>query len=577
MQKIRELLCSTDTTTDPANFPVPALPVELQRSDYVYATPANDIGRAFAGWFGHGWDFITAPTPEPGQKPRYRTEDRYPLTGAQLWERWQDPLDIIGVRFGNSTRYALIDLDVTGPYADAWEPVIHALEDKAGLAGFVPVQSSYSGGKHLYIPLPKSVSTWHLAVVIHWALETSGLTLQDGRLETFPNTKQWDSKYKAHALPLQPGRGSVMLSKSGEPVSQMPSDWLRAMTQESDQQDMSRFKAAVKKAKKWWRRRKLKRDRHGESTFNAFRADLEWEIEQGWTGAAQSNRLIYVAMKYAFICKRKAGNDLVEWALEKIPTIPGFDRWCKTKGAALEKWIRAKAKIVEEKYFMPNFGRTTKPPGPSKNDALRDAKRAAIASAMEQIEQSGEVPDGIIALQQRIEELSGASLKTCYKHKDLWHPKYRKLSNPPSDEVSSPSESDLEGEGGDTPVTPESPTDGEICTPAPLMKGIRHEFGSKNLFGSERSAPTFQPPPPRPPSTAHLPPSNPLRQQIHRLRSQYAAADALGDSTRAAKIRLEIESLGVAAATALHPDFNVLALGAVAGEATTQARMSGFP
>jgi len=534
----------------------------LHRSEYIHATPSDDLAQAFAAWFPHGWDFITAPLPPPGKKPKYLTETRYPLTGAQLWERWQTYNDLIGVSFGSLTQYGLIDLDITGPYADAWEPVIHALEEKAGLAGFVPTQSSYSGGKNLFVPMPKAVSTWELALVMRWACETSGLTLQDGHLETFPNVKQWDSRYKAHALPLQSGRGSVLLNKAGEPVSQLPSDWLRAMTHEAEQQDMQRFRAAVKKAKHWWQRRKRQRDRHGQTTFNAFRDDLEWEMEQGWTGAAQSNRLIYRALQYGYIFLRHTGEALVKWAISTVPNLLGFERWCQTKGQALEKWIRQKVKVVEEKYFVPEFGGTPKPKEPSQNDVLREAKRSAIQAAMTQIEQAGETFDTITALQERITELSGVSKPTCYSHRDLWHPKHRQVLTAPTDAGLSAPEAVAEGVDEEQCDRPKTIDKQELLTPQSLLKGMPDDSPvEKHSFGSGRSASPFQPAPTGPSESSQPRDLASLRRELHRLRSQYAAACSLGNTTRAASAQRAVEQLGFQARVVFQPDFNVFAIG----------------
>jgi hypothetical protein len=534
----------------------------LHRSEYIHATPSDDLAQAFAAWFPHGWDFITAPLPPPDQKPNYRTETRYPLTGAQLWERWQTFNDLIGVSFGSLTRYGLADLDITGPYADTWEPVIHALEEKAGLAGFVPTQSSHTGGKHLFVPLPEPVSTWELALVMRWACETSGLAVQDGQLETFPNVKQWDSRYKAHALPLQPGRGSVLLNKAGEPVSQLPSDWLRAMDHEAEQQDMPRFRAAVKQAKHWWQRRKRQRDRHGQTTFNAFRDDLEWEMEQGWTKAAQSNRLIYRVLQYGYIFLRNTGEALVKWAIATVPSIPGFDRWCQTKGPALEKWIRQKAKAVEEKCFVPEFGGTPKPKEPSQNDALREAKRAAIQAALQHIEQGHETFSTITALQERITELSGVSKPTCYKHRDLWHPEHKRVLTAPTDEGLSAPEVVVQAVSEEECDRPQAIDTQDLLIPEPLLKGRLDDcLGEKSSPGSERSASSFQPGEIETPGGSQPRDLASLRRELFRLRSQYAAACSLGDATRAVSAQSAVERLGFDARVVFRPDFNVFAIG----------------
>jgi hypothetical protein len=57
------------------------------------------------------WDFIQAPAPAPTAKPQWKTVTDYPLRPRVLWAKWQDPDQLIGVRFNSQTRYGLLDID----------------------------------------------------------------------------------------------------------------------------------------------------------------------------------------------------------------------------------------------------------------------------------------------------------------------------------------------------------------------------------------------------------------------------------------------------------------------------------
>jgi hypothetical protein len=81
------------------------------------APPVSILGQQLHHLFGQQpWDFLEAPAPIPGQKPQWRTVTTYPLKPRSLWQRWQDPEVLIGVRFDSHTRYGLVDIDVNSPY-----------------------------------------------------------------------------------------------------------------------------------------------------------------------------------------------------------------------------------------------------------------------------------------------------------------------------------------------------------------------------------------------------------------------------------------------------------------------------
>ena len=62
--------------------------------------PADPLGQRLHEIFGCNlWDFIEAPTPSPDEKPQWRTVTRYQMRPRILWQRWQAPDTLIGVRF----------------------------------------------------------------------------------------------------------------------------------------------------------------------------------------------------------------------------------------------------------------------------------------------------------------------------------------------------------------------------------------------------------------------------------------------------------------------------------------------
>ncbi|MDA0269064.1 MAG: hypothetical protein O3A14_19415, partial [Cyanobacteria bacterium] len=81
--------------------------------------PIAPLGRHLCEIFGqHPWDFIQAIAPSLGDKPQWRTVTDYPLRPRVLWAKWQDPNELIGVRFNAQTRYALLDIDAESPYCN---------------------------------------------------------------------------------------------------------------------------------------------------------------------------------------------------------------------------------------------------------------------------------------------------------------------------------------------------------------------------------------------------------------------------------------------------------------------------
>jgi hypothetical protein len=75
-------------------------------------------GQQLCTLFPCHWQEIVATNES---KPAWETITKYPLRSRVLWQRWQDPTQLVGVRFGSATWYALIDIDIQSPYG-VWQP-----------------------------------------------------------------------------------------------------------------------------------------------------------------------------------------------------------------------------------------------------------------------------------------------------------------------------------------------------------------------------------------------------------------------------------------------------------------------
>ena len=100
--------------------------------------------------FHIGFNFITA---DNIPQPNWRTNRKYPLTKGEFLKLYTDYLSLLGVSFGDTTRYAMIDIDIDSPYhpnndSQAYARLLLTLE-QIELVYPVPIRSSHSGGIHI--------------------------------------------------------------------------------------------------------------------------------------------------------------------------------------------------------------------------------------------------------------------------------------------------------------------------------------------------------------------------------------------------------------------------------------------
>ncbi|MBW4565928.1 MAG: hypothetical protein KME32_33575 [Mojavia pulchra JT2-VF2] len=294
--------------------------------------PLDPIGQRFLSHFHHGWGFIYAPTPKVGERPHWQTENRYPLQPRNLWQQYQDQSVLLGLRFDKQTSYLLIDLDRKSKLHPAnhllkYQELLGCLEE-IGLCRPVPIQSSESGGLHIYYFFEEKQPSFLLACAIKQKLEAADFKIKAGELEIFPNCKVYSqgrpSSFNAHRLPLQ--AGSYILDDILEPWSDDIEDLLDAADWSAKGQDYSALTEAIALAKF---KKVIKFPYRQRSAIDQWRHDLEERISSGWTGHGQTNSLLKDIACYGIVFRQLSGQALVDYIIITACQSPGYIEWCR--------------------------------------------------------------------------------------------------------------------------------------------------------------------------------------------------------------------------------------------------------
>ena len=498
--------------------------------------PGDPLGQRLCEAFGrYLWCAIEAAQPaDATTKPAWSTITGYPLRPRVLWSLWQDEQTLVGVRFGHETSYALIDIDAGSQYCnpDAIADLRAALET-IGITRTLLLRSSWSGGLHLYIPLPEPVNTFNLAVALTECFKAQGFTLGAGQLETFPNVKAYGvatfTEYNGHRLPMQPGSGSCLLDNAFNPLGDSLDRFFWIWDGAASHQDLD----ALNQAMKVGRANHRKRPKRGVQVTQAWREDLEIDINEGWTGTGQTNALLKTIACYGVVFEQLQGSALEEYVLRIATTRPGYEQYCRHKGdiqRRIKAWVRA-----AESYYWP-LGSEPKRQGDGQgpdaipfNQQLSDAAQERIRAAVEQLKQLGQLPDMITARAQAIARQGGIALRTLYKYLALWHPHHQE------EQAQEATRCEIPYPAVDTPIlmAAESPLpdppkplqDKEFPTSPNYMKGAApprggagSDFESLSPEGGVRGGESSSPQPPNPESLGFLDDfAEGCRRQVQRL------------------------------------------------------------
>ncbi len=434
--------------------------------------PADPLGARFCKWFNHGWHWIYAEAPAPRQKAQWLTENRYQLKPRNLWQEYQNPEKIIGLRFDNyQTHYCLLDIDRGSPYHPArdraqFNSVLAALED-IGLCRPLLVRSSDSEGIHVYYFLPEPVPTFALACAVKFALEDASFHLRSGHLEAFPNCKSYSkdkpTDYNGHRLPLQ--TGSYWLDSDGLPTTDDLGQFLDAADLAAANQDMAALQKAIAAAAKNRRRLRFTPDISYDAA--EWKRHLEERIAEGWTGQSQTNDLLLDFARYGHVFLHLEGDALVDYVEAQALAAPGYKRWCRhqheirrraterSRGVDNGFYVKYRGFPKRSCSYRENFEQPQNNIVKLENQANASSRQQAaerIRQAMAHLQVTDTLPYGsttrAAAIIATVKELTGRgmSLATLHKscHLPLWYPGSKSLE----------------------------PAQGAILHPTPLYEGV---------------------------------------------------------------------------------------------------------
>lgn len=442
--------------------------------------PRDPLGQRLCETFPYLWQAILGVN-EPD--PNWQTITQYPLRPRVLWKLWQDAAQLVGVRFDHATRYALLDIDATSPYHPAQGtyalPLIRAALETIGIDRSILIRSSWSGGLHLYLPLPAEVPTFGLACALKQCLEAQGLLVAQGKLEIFPNCKTYAkpgtyTEYNAHRLPLQPASGSCLLDQDGNPISEDLGQFFQQWALAAAGQDLEELQQAIATARRNRRTRSRQR-----GVVVEWQQDLETELEQGWTGYGQTNHLLKTIACYGVVFARLRGEALAEFVEQRAMSSPGYAQWCRHQSEIRlrsQVWARAAEGYYWQLGDLPQRSGTFHGEAENNivpfnlNQARSEEAQERIRQTVRRLEAEGTLPATTTARSTAIVAAGSVSLKTLYRYQELWHPEhyFSDQSKIPVCETISAAYK-LDFDTGADPVKP--PDSREFYTSEDFMKG----------------------------------------------------------------------------------------------------------
>ncbi|OLP18387.1 hypothetical protein BST81_10930 [Leptolyngbya sp. 'hensonii'] len=427
--------------TAPAHRPVP------QRFEFVH-----EWDDQFLQLFPHRDDYLWAEHPDPGKRPEWKTESRYPLSDRTL----KQGAYLFGVRFGAVTTYLMLDIDIRSYYHPQKDPfaiwhMIEALEP-LGLVQYVAVTSSSSGGLHLYFPFEEAQASWAISLAAKTLLENKGFKLLGGQLEIFPNPKPYSdvqTNYQGHRLPLQ--NGSYLLNDSWETILTNQTGFVQQWHFAERRNDVSRdqVERVIQTARQKNYSRKLK------ASGQKYYSDLCRDIKDGFTGSGQTQHLFakVANQERVFYHALHGGSPLEGEALahriaEVVRSLPGFGEYCGHQHE-IDQLAKAWARAAEHRYYPYGSNKPlvphptespSEPKGPTWNEQQAQEARERIKQAIANLLDKNALPAQATARRKALRTY-GVGNTTLDKNRDLWHPE---AFNPLPEKQYHPIESNLE-------------------------------------------------------------------------------------------------------------------------------------
>ena len=384
---------------------------------------------SFLALWPNRFDYLYAPHPDPGTKPDWQTESRYPVSDRIL----KQGAFLFGVRPGAQTTYVLLDIDKGSPYHPQRDPLaivrINEALEPLGLVAELILTSSGTLGLHIYFPVKEALPSWQLALAVTTLLENKGFKVRPGWLEVFPNRKAFSvegsySLFNGHRLPLQ--QGSYLLNDDLQPIASSQTAFVRQWHAAAAQNDVSTpvLKQIIRQAQRKTYRVTGKAQK--------FLNDLNAEVETGWTGRGQTNYLLGRITMRSYVFGHLLGAEapltgqaLVDDVVRIAKSLPGYKDYCGHQHD-LEKRVKEWARSIEAdpSYYPYGSGKAIKvQTGPTWNQQQQEEAREHIRQVAVELCRKDALPDDITPRFLLIASY-GISGSTLYKNRDLWHPVY---------------------------------------------------------------------------------------------------------------------------------------------------------
>jgi hypothetical protein len=411
--------------------------------------------------FHVGFCFITA---ENTDKAQWRTNRKYRLTNGEFVKLYADPLSLLGVSFGNETRYVMLDIDIDSPYHPNNDPEAYArlllVLEEIGLVYPIPIRSSHSGGIHIYFFFSRSIRTFRIAALVRVTLINARFPIKNGHLEIFPNTKAYSNDkqnptyYKAHRLPLQPNSGSCLLDQWGDELicaanlgheAQLEM-FLAEASKSAEINDIDALEGKLDWAYDLFTD-KIGKYQHYAGNYSEVAQDwkenLELSMEIGWTAYHQTNELLPLFISYGIVfLALEDKQELFDWVYQKVVTTRGYSEYCRHQHEIERRiWDWTNCTTDNQYYikycgFPPRCGITPhqlvahlNPARVFVNQYNQNVAQAALERLKAVIAAMNELPAQVVrrmqAIQAKAKELFGMSISinTLNKYRDIWHPK----------------------------------------------------------------------------------------------------------------------------------------------------------
>ena len=336
------------------------------------------------------------------------------------------PTKLIGVGFDKHTKYLMLDIDKNSPYHPKNDPngipLLELTLYKIGLKENIKIQSSQSGGIHIYYPFSHKLKSYKIGAKITQYLEINGWTVKNGTLEIFPNQKkdnysqdknQW-KLYQRHRLPLQPESSSYLLDSQYQPIIDHPKpldSFLEQWENVAKAQDI----------------KELKRYLYLQSKKSPVLAQIEKELNQviteGFTGRGQTNDILLALGRKIRLCRQLGGVELRDTIRHTVTHLRGYEEYC---GHQYEIHQRSQdiARWAETTYPLAWEKKSKNLPKPKTNNNIktRDALNRIIEALKIVI---GKEYKNITAFVKEICSIAKCSASTLYKHQKIWREKVK--------------------------------------------------------------------------------------------------------------------------------------------------------